>query len=238
MAKRKIGWRMRLKRELRQNRAEEKIRAKDLAKRQEIQQKFLSDANIDEIKGTSAKIGAAEQQLSNDGYEVSGEPIETMAQYNDVYGNGNGDLDEQVAQSFEEDFQREDGTASNLESLQGAEAYSDLVRGVADIMENFEENFSKYNSEDLESYEENFGEKIKAKFAKFLGGGKKKSGGSENETVASIADDIAVLYPKKAEALRNFASKQNAVGGGSGKMVVHILIGAVIGYALSKVFKL
>lgn len=229
MAKKKIGWKMKLKRELRQKRAEEKIRAKDLAKRQKLQNKILGDTDIDAVKDMSAKIGQAEQQLSDDGYDPSGDPVETMVQYNDVYGGGNGELDEAAYSSFDE--------SNSLENAEGEDGYSQILYGLGNVISNFTDNFDRNNGEDWESYEENFGEKLKQKFGAFLGGGKKMLGGSgkdsSNQSISEIAEDISIMYPKKSERLLQLAKTT-----GKPKIdVTGILLGAIAGVILSKMFK-
>jgi len=230
MARKKIGWRMKLRRELRQARQEEKIRARDLKKRQKAQERILGDVDVDAVSENSKKVALASRQLEKDGYEPSEDAVETMVQYNDVYGDGNGDLDADSFAAF-------DNQTNSLENVEGGEAYGELLHNIGDIVSNFEENFSKYNSDSLEDCEENFGEK----FMKFIAGGKKVLGGnkngsekdSSNLSLEEIANDIDLLYPQKANRLRTLAKGQNTTG----SKITMLILGAVVGVIVAKVFE-
>ena len=220
MAKdRKIGWRIRLRRKLRQQRQEDAIRLKDKEKRAK---KGLDDEPLDEnpeideteqnetvglsedmLENLSKKVWLAEKQLKESGQDVSENesPLETMFQYG-AYFNG-ADLDDE---SFE-DFQRET------------------------TLEMFEETFSRSNSEDFESAEF-FGEKIKAGLQKAFG--KKPKEETEKQSISEIANDIKTIYPNKAKRLLELSKKHEVDSMGGSVSFGSIFIGALIGYLAAK----
>jgi len=147
MARRKIGWKMRLRRKLRQDRAEQKIRARQAVKQAKQLNKIygdLSPEEVDEINKISPQVAQAETQLQNDGYDTNGDPVQTMAQYNDVYGDGNGDLQDDVQQAFDESVECLDEDR--------ADAYLNLAGEVGNLAGMFAETVRENNGGNLETF--------------------------------------------------------------------------------------
>lgn len=237
---------MRLRKKLRQQRAEERIRARDLKKRGKAQARILGDTDIDEVTALSGKIGAAEQQLSDAGYDVGGEPVETMAMYNDVYGDGNGEAQEPFAMYNE---------SGDFEHYENALNYFD------EIVSNFESNFDEnYEGENFESLDEHFGKKIK----KWFGDIKNKLGGAaklrsekreqragdrytsaktsrEGQEIRSIARDLESGKISLADAAKELNSvagvvEQKAVQSPQNE-VLKMFIAALLGVFIGKMLK-
>lgn len=161
MAK-KIGWKMRLRRKLRQQRAEQRIKARHSVKQAKQLGRIYRDMTPEEANAMNEiapQVAIAEQQLADDGYVVSGEPLETMALYNDVYGEGNPIDDE----TLEECFGVNEGENFNEESYE--ESFTELGRSAMDIIETFRDNTQ--GDERFENLEEDFIKKAKERFKKF-----------------------------------------------------------------------
>lgn len=157
-----MGWKRDLKKKMNRQRKMARMSKKQAKKLARIYGDMTPE-EIAEINAITPEIATGVDQMQADGYAVNTQdPVQAMAQYNDVYGPGNGENAPYIEDAYGGTpyYDYENVDSESFEDLEDArrEAFESL--DIQEIRNRFVHTIENLEGEDLEAFEQHWEENL------------------------------------------------------------------------------